>query len=326
MNKLARFVVVPLAFVAAVACDKGKSGGGAGGGGATGAAGASAIAPAKGGLDRALSAMPKDTEFVVGVDVAKLRKSALFKKYEGKLMEQIGGDLAKFKATCGFDPMEKLTGVLVGGSGANMANGTFFVRGFERAAAMDCLKKHEASEKAAGKAAALTVDGDYVEFTDGGGADNVMRMMWLDDQTALMIKQGEMTAGKDALAAAAGAKAGEGLTSSKAFTDLLAKTSTSAPLWFVMKGDSAMAGDSPIPFKAVYGSVDVSSGIAAAVRLWMSSADEAKSAAADLNKQAEMAKAFADISIKADGEDLALSVKMSQSQLEQITKMVGGGF
>src|SRR5690348_11181423 len=97
MIKLAKFVL-PLAIATAfVACDKGKSGGGGGGGGATGAAGASAISPAQGGLRRALAAMPKETDIVVGIDFQQLRKSAVFKKYEPQIMEKVGKDLAEFK-------------------------------------------------------------------------------------------------------------------------------------------------------------------------------------------------------------------------------------
>lgn len=337
MNKLARSVIVPLALVVAVAaCDKGKSGGSAGPSGPTGAAGASAIAPAKGGLNRALAAMPKDSEFIIGLDFGKLRGSELFKKYAPMLMAKASGDLAKFKATCGFDPMEKLSGVIVGAKGRQMDQATIFVRGFERGPAMDCLKKREASEKAAGKPAVLTVDGDYVEYTEDADPNEALRMMWVDDQTALLIKAGDATAGKDVLVAAAAAKDGDGLTGSKAFTDLLAKTHTGSALWFVAKGDApALSMAAMVKFKAIYGSVDVGAGINGEFRLWMSSADEAKSTAGELSKQLEQVKSspfggmLSDVSVKSDGEDVVTRVKLSQDQLTQITKLAGqmaGGF
>jgi hypothetical protein len=338
MIKLARSVILPLALVAAVAaCDKGKSGGG-GASGPTGVAGASAIAPAKGGLQRALAAMPADSEIILGVDFTKLRSSALFKKYEPMLMAQIGDDLKKFQDTCGFNPMDKLTGVVLGGKGREMANGTIFIRGFDKASAVDCLKKREAQEKAAGKPAVLTVDGDYVEYTEEADPAEAMRVLWVDDQTALLIKDGEQSAGKDALLAAAAAKDGEGLTSSKAFTDLLAKTHTGSALWFVAKGDSPMVGMAQmVKFKAIYGSVDVGSGINGEFRMWMNGADEAKSTAGDLGKQLDQVKSspfggmLSDVSVSADGEDVVTRIKLSQDQLQQIIKLAGqfgggGGF
>ena len=331
MIKLARTVVMSFALVAAVAaCDKGKSAGGGGASGPTGIAGASAIAPAKGGLQRALAAMPKDSEVILGVDFTKLRASALFKKYEPMLMAQIGDDLKKFKETCGFDPMDKLTGVVVAGKGREMANGTIFVRGFDKASAVDCLKKREASEKAAGKPAVLTVDGDYIEYNEDADPGEAMRLIYVDDQTALLIKEGEAAAGKDTLVAAAAAKDGDGLTGSKAFTDLLAKTHTGSALWFVAKGDSPMVGMAAmVKFKAIYGSVDVGSGIAGEFRMWMNSNAEAKSTAGDLTKQLDQVKSspfggmLSDVAISADGEDVVTRLKLSQDQLQQIIKLAG---
>jgi hypothetical protein len=328
MIKLARSVVMPLALVVMVAaCDKGKSGGGAGPSGPTGAAGAAAIAPAKGGLQRALAAMPKDSEVIMGIDFAKLRASALFKKYEPMIMARVGDDLKKFQETCGFNPVEKLAGMIVGGKGREMSDGTIFVRGFDKTSAVDCLKKREASEKAAGKPAVLVVDGDYVEYTEDDPSD-AMRVLFVDDQTAMMVKQGEGTASKDVLVAAAAAKDGDGLTGSKAFTDLLAKTHTGSALWFVIKGDSPMLQMAQmLKFKAVYGSVDVGSGINGTFRMWMNSAEEAKSSASELSKQIDQVKATpfgsvaSDVSAKADGEDVVIRIKLTQGQLEEIAKL-----
>ena len=335
MKKLARSVVVPLALVAAVAaCDKGKSGGG-GPTGPTGNEGAAAIAPAKGGLQRAQAAMPKDSEIILGVDFGKLRSSALFKKYEPMIMDRIGDDLKKFQETCGFNPVEKLTGMIIGGKGEQMSTGTIFIRGFDKTSAVECLKKREASEKAAGKPAQLTVDGDYVEYTEDDPSD-AMRALWVDDQTAMLVRDNDQNAAKDALVAIAAAKDGDGLTGSKAFTDLLAKTHTGSALWFVVKGDApALRMAQMIKFKAVYGSVDVGGGINAEFRLWMPSADEAKTAATDFNKQIGQIKqlpigsALSDLSIKAEGEDVVTRLKMSQGQIEDIAKFAkqfGGGF
>jgi hypothetical protein len=96
-----------------------------------------------------------------------------------------------------------------------------------------------------------------------------------------------------------------------------------------------MAG-SMVKFRALYGSVGVGAGIAAEIRMWMPSADEAKSAAGDFNKQLGQLKSspfgsFAsDITVKTDGEDVVTRIKLSQDQLNQIVKLAGqfggGGF
>lgn len=332
MKKLVRSVVVPLALVAAVAaCDKGKGGGG-GASGPTGAAGAAAIAPAKGGLQKALAAMPADSELILGIDFNKLRSSALYKKYEPMLMARIGDDLKEFQATCGFNPIEKAGGLIMGGKGQQMSTASMFVRGFDQPSAVECLKKHEAAQKAAGKAAQLTVDGNYIEFVDDDPSD-ATRALWIDDQTAMLKRENDQNVGKDALIAAAAAKDGDGLTGSKAFTDLLGRTHTGAGIWFVVKGDAPMlAMARMIKFKAVYGSIDIGSGIAAEIRMWMPSADEAKTAAADLGKQLGQVKAvtsaLSDVSVKADAEDVVIRIKLSQGQIDELQtllKGLGGG-
>ncbi|HVV83126.1 MAG TPA: hypothetical protein VHE35_08595 [Kofleriaceae bacterium] len=328
---------MPLALVAAVtACDKGKGSSGGGASGPTGAAGAAAIAPAKGGLQKALAAMPADSELIIGMDFSKLRSSALYKKYEPMLMSAIGDNLKKFQDTCGFSPIEKLNGMLIGGKGRELDAGTIFIRGFDKTAATDCLKKREAQLKAEGKPAQLTIDGDYLEFVEDQ-PDKPMRALFVDDQTALMVKQGDSLAGKDVLTAAAAAKDGDGLTGSKTFNDLLAKTHTASALWFVIRGDAPMlSAAAMVKFKALYGSVDVGAGVSAEIRMWMNGADDAKSTASEFAKQLEQVKSspfgsmLSDVTIKAEGEDVVIRAKLSQQQIEDITKFAGkfggGGF
>jgi len=340
MNKLARTLVLPLALVAVVACDKGKSGGGGGGGnGATGAAGAAAIAPAQGGLKKALAAMPKDTDFILGLDFAQARKSALWKKYEPEIMKSAGKDLEEFKQLCGFDPLEKLSGMLIGGRGAQFEDATMFVRGFEKGPTIECMKKHaakEAAEKGESEAQ-VAVDGDYVEMTKPG--EDPIRFMFVDDKTMMIIKQGEGTADKATLAAAAAAKDGEGLTSSGAFTALLDKTQTGSTMWFVANGNSPMFAQMPpmMKFKAVFGHVNVGSGIDGEVRMRMGSADDAKGMVTMAKMGMEEAKKMPmgdtiikGVNISSSGEDAVIKVKFDQQTLENIVKMAmsmrGGGF
>ncbi len=328
MNKLARTVVLPLALAGAlVACDKGKSGGGGGGGGAKGAAGASALAPAQGGLTRALAAMPKETEFIVGLDFTQLRKSALWKKYEPKLLESAGKELAEFKSKCGFDPLEKLTGVLMGGQlgMGDLGDATMFVRGFEKGPLIDCLKKMAAEKPEEGKS--VVVDGDYVELSEGGEAS--LRALFVDDKTLLIIKQGDGTADKAALTAAAAAKDGDGLTSSAAFVKLLDDVKTGSALFFLMNGNAKVMQQMPMPFKikAIFGSVNVGAGLDGEARVRLDSADDAnaivgmyKMGVGELKKTPQ-GKFVDAIKVSAKGSDVLASFKFDQKQLEEMASM-----
>jgi hypothetical protein len=329
MIKLARFML-PLAIATAfVACDKGKSGGG-GGGGATGAAGASAIAPAQGGLKRALAAMPKETDIVIGIDFQQLRKSAVFKKYEPQIMEKVGKDLEEFKQKCGFDPMEKLTGVLMGirpsAGGGGLDNGTFFVRGFEKGPAIECIKKAAAEKAAEGQAA--TIDGNYIELTEAGQPK--FRALFIDDTTALIIMTGpEQFADKAALEAAAAAKEGDGLTASAAFVKLLDEVKTGSSLFMVMNGNASFMQNNPLPFKikAVFGWVNVGGGVDGESRIRMEDADGASAMVGfykmgvDQIKQTPAGKFIDSVKVSSKGSDVVATFKFDQKQIDEMVEM-----
>jgi hypothetical protein len=327
MNKLARTLILPLALTTAlVACDKGSKSGGGGGGGATGAAGASAIAP-KGGLRSALAAMPKETELVVGLDFNQLRKSALWKKYEPMFMEKAGKQLAEIKDKCGFDPSEKLSGVLFGaemGMG-DLGNATFFVKGFEKSAVTACIQKVAAEKAAEGKSA--NIDGDYIEMIDDGEVK--MRGLFVDDTTLLMIKQGDGMADKAALQAAAAAKDGDGLTSSAGFVKLLDEVKTGSALFMVMNGNAKVMQQTPLPFKikAIMASVNVGAGIEGESRVRLESADDAsavmglyKMGVAEAKKQ-PMGKMLDNVKVSAKGADVVATFKFDQKQIEEMVEM-----
>ena len=331
MLKLARTVIVPLALpfflaTAMFACDKGKGSGG-GGGGATGAAGASASAPAQGGLKRALAAMPKETELIVGLDFSQLRKSEVWKKYQPMLMEKIGKDLEEFKAKCGFDPMEKLTGFLMGAQMENegLGNATIFVRGFEKGPATDCIKKAAAEKAAEGKTA--TIDGDYIELMDG--TEVKFRAMFIDDSTALIIKQGESFGDKAALTAAAAAKDGDGLTSSAAFVKLLDEVKTGSSLFMVMNGNAKVMQQSPLPFKikAIFAWVNVGGGVDGESRIRMEDADAASAMVGFYKMGVEEAKKtpagkfISSVKVSSKGPDVVATFKFDQKQIDEMVEM-----
>ncbi|MBZ0234411.1 MAG: hypothetical protein K8M05_18925 [Deltaproteobacteria bacterium] len=328
MNQLARKIVLPLALATALfACDKGKSGGGGGGGG-TGAAGASAIAPAQGGLTRALAAMPKETDVVVGIDFQSMRKSALFKKYEPMIMEKAGKGLAEFKAKCGFDPMEKLSGMIMGvqpAMGGGLKAGTFFVRGFEKGPAIECIKKAAAEKAAEGDTA--NIDGNYIELLENGTPK--FRALFVDDTTALFVMTGdEQFADKATLEAAAAAKDGEGLTSSAAFVKLLDEVKTGSSLFFVMNGNAGFIPPGlPFKMKAIFGWVNVDAGLGGESRIRMEDKDAAaamvgfyKMGTEEL-KKTPAGKFLDSVKVSSKDADVVATFKFDQKQIDEMVEM-----
>lgn len=339
MSMLSRRVSLgsSLVLVAAVAlgagCDKGNKSGGGGGG--KGMAGASAVAP-NGGLSRALSMMPSNSEMVIAIDFKQIRASALWKKYESQLMGKIGSGLAEFKAVCGWDPIEKASGALAAGRGREMEEMTVFVRGFDKPSVTECIKKAADKYKADGSGATANIDGDYIELAKPG--KDTVRFIFADDQTILFqrVPGTDDMADKAALQKVLAAKDGEGLMSSATFSSLIDATDTGAAAWFVMNGNSALmqnaASQMPFKFKAIFGSVKVDDGVNGVLKMRMEQEKDASSVAT----MAEMAMGqvagtpYADfakgVKVSSKGKDLNVSFKFTSAQLDTLAAQAGSMF
>ena len=324
-----------LLLVAALAlgagCDKGTK---AAGGGGKGMAGASAVAP-NGGLSRALSMMPANSEMVIAVDFKQIRGSGLWKKYESQIMGKAGQGLAEFKAVCGWDPIEKASGALAAGRGREMEELTVFVRGFDKPSVTECIKKAADKYKAEGDQSTATIDGDYIELAKPG--KDTVRFIFADDQTILFqrVPGSDEMADKAALQKVLAAKDGEGLMSSATFSSLIDATDTGAAAWFVMNGNSAMmqnAGQMPFKFKAIFGSVKVDDGVNGILKMRM----EEETDASGVATMAEMAMGqvagtpYADfakgVKISSKGKDLNVAFKFTAAQLDTLAAQAGTMF
>jgi hypothetical protein len=260
------------AVLTAGACDKGgdKKHGAAGAAG-KGLSAASAVAPA-GGLKRALSIMPADSEFVMALDWKQASASPLWAKYRDRAMQQVTKDLAEFKQVCGWDPMDKVTGLLA--AGRNSGNdATILVRGLDKAAVFDCLKKFEAKRQSEGKPIQLAIDGDYFELIEPGD-DTPGRFLFLDGDTVLAQIVNEKMVDKAALSKLAAAKDGDGLMSSQIFASLIDATDTTATMWFVVNGKASFMSQIPMSLVAVFGSVKAVDGVDGVVTVRLPDAAE----------------------------------------------------
>ncbi|MBK9037513.1 MAG: hypothetical protein IPL61_40755 [Myxococcales bacterium] len=320
-------LVVGTALALLGACDKGSKSGGGGGGG-KGMAGASAVAP-NGGLARALSMMPATSEMVIAIDFKQIRSSGLWKKYEDKLMGQIGTELSQFKAMCGWDPIEKASGALAAGRGKQMEELTVFVRGFDKAAVTDCIKKAAAAPDASGRAA--NIDGDYVELTKPG--KDPIRFMFADDQTIVIqrVPGSDEMADKAALQKVLAAKAGDGLMSSATFSSLIDATDTGAAAWFVLNGNASFLQGTGMPFKfiAIFGSVKTGDGVDGVFKMRMAEDKDATglSAMAQMSMGQIEGTPYADyakgVKVSAKGKDVNVTFKFTSAQLEAMVAQAG---
>jgi hypothetical protein len=297
--------VAALGFVVGAACDKGKSSAG-------------------GGDDLAL--LPADSEIVIGLNFAQLEQSALWKQFAPKIMDKMSGKLTAFKTACGFDPMDTFKSMSMGFKnvdGKSQPDGVIVIKGGEKSKIMPCMDKYKA--EAAKDGTDITVDGDVVLFKDNKNNGNAA-MTFVNDTTAVVTMG---TAGtKDGVKAAA--KGGNGLKSSSTFNEMFSKINAGDSLWFLVNGNSPLlekSGGMLGKPKAIYGSVNVTDGLAADVHVKSATADEAKSLV-DLAKSATdnpQVKQMVDkMDITANGDDAHFVAAMSNQKLQALMQMAGG--
>ncbi len=293
------------------ACKKADDAKGGGGGGATGD-------------DVAL--IPADSEVVFGLNFAQLQQSALWKQYSPKLMAKMSDKLTQFQAACGFDPMTSFKSMSIGmknlGGADKKPDGVMVVHGPDKAKIMSCMDTYKA--EAAKDGTEITVDGDVVLVKDT--KNNQTAAMTFVNDTTMIATIGTMGT-KDGVKAAA--KGGNGLKSSQMFNDLFGKINTGDSLWVLVNGNSPLLDKASMMGKpkAMYGSLNITDGLAVDFHVKSASADEAKSLV-------DMAKAQTDnpqvkqmvdkIDITSNGDDAHFVVTMSAQKLQALMGMFGG--
>ncbi len=125
-------------------------------------------------IDDPLALLPADSDVVITLDIAALRKSALFAKYRGMLSSFI---LPGF-ADCTYDPLNDITTI---SAGVPMSSemGVFVFRGLDRAKTLDCLRTSKVDTKTE-----VTFDGEYVMLRNKSGKENLLK--FVDAKNAVM--------------------------------------------------------------------------------------------------------------------------------------------
>jgi len=272
-----------------------------------------------------LSLLPVDSEMVIGLNIAQLQQSALWKQFSPKVMDKIAGGLADFKADCGFDPLDAIKSVAMGMKnmgGGGEPDGAVVIHGPDKAKVLACVDKEKA--KAKDKGTEMTVDGDVVLMKDKNGATSAFT--FVNDTTMLGVIGSKGT--KDGVKEAA--KGGSALKSSQTFVDMYSKINTQDSLWMLINGNSpalAKASGMGIKPKAVFGSINLTDGLTLDFRVRMASPDEAKSLVGMMQGQIgnpQVKQMFDTLDVTGDGNDAKVSVKMSAQKLQALVAMVGG--
>jgi hypothetical protein len=272
-----------------------------------------------------LQLVPVDSEMVLGLNLAQARDSKLFQEL---VMPQITKNaklqalVEKIKTKCGFDPMTAVSSITLGmKAGGGNPEGVVVVHGLEKAKALPCVDQMK--DEAAEQKAEITRDGDVV-LIKGDRPEESSAVTFVDDKTAVVAfgpkgnKAGvlEVAQGKSTL------------SSSKEFVDMYSRVKTGDTVWLLVNTSAEMVAEAlsklNIKSKALFGSVNVTDGVAIDLRLRVDSEEQAANLAKGMESQAAGFAQFADkVEIDSEKADVRFKVSLTQDKLQTLVRFAG---
>jgi hypothetical protein len=276
-------------------------------------------APAKAADD--LSLLPVDSEVVIGINLAQVQASPLWKQFvEPRLMTaETTKQITEFKDKCGIDPMTAVKSVSMGIKlNGDKPDGVIVASGIDKGKGWACLDAMKAEISKDGTE--YTREGDVALFKSKDGEQAAF--MFINDNTALMVVGTKGTAaGIKTVASGA-----SGLKGSQAFVDMHSKINTKDSLWALINGRLLeRAAALGIKAKALYGSVNVTDGLAADVRMLAESPEAATGVATMLKGQSAQAAQMVDkVEVTNDGAEVRIQMAISNQKLQGLISQFGG--
>lgn len=267
-----------------------------------------------------LALLPVDSEVVVGINVAQIVQSPLYKQFvEPARAKRKLGAFDELMTKCGYDPTASLKTVSLGLKGfeTGAPDGVAVFRGVEKTKSLDCLEKMK--EDMAKEGAEVSKDGDVTLIK--GKQGETTAVSFINDTTAVMV------VGKNANAA--GVKAvvsgGAALKSSPTFLAMYGKVKTGDSVWFLLNGKildkAAMIGAKP---KALFGSINATDGITVDTKMQLDTPEAATQMATSLKDKAQMGAAYVDkLDFSSDGDVVTIAVVVSNQKLQSLVAQFG---
>ena len=262
-------------------------------------------------LSDSLALVPTDSDIVMRVDVAALRRSSVFAKYEKQLLELVAPAFVE----CGFNPLQQITTITLGIPMASQ-QGIFVIRGLDRDKTFACLKSSKTDSRTT-----VAIDGDFITLTNKSGAVNMITFV---DATT-MVMQGSKNPTKQSLTKAL--QTGAPLRGNAMVAQIEKQLASGAAMSVIFVPDSkwlkqAMAAQG-IDARYGWATLHLTDGMAWKVALVMNNAQEAARFADEVRAQLEQqADAFEKREVRADGATILIDLGMTAEQLESIISIV----
>jgi hypothetical protein len=309
-------VALGLVFTLVAACKKDET---ASGGDKSGMAGAG---------DQDLAFLPADSEIVLGIHLGQMQQSALWKQYieprTSKMMDADGQRMiSEVKSKCGFDPMTAVKAVSVGVTGVSGGKPAFVVvaHGMEKTKMWACFDQMK--DEMAKNGTEFSRDGDIGLFKSTRGMSGAVT--FVNDNTMLMLL-GDKADAAGVKAAAAG---GSALKTSPAFADPFKKINTGDSFWGWASSKTKLFDRAAMvtgqPPQIVFGSINVTDGLALDLRARLDAPENATKVGAFLKSQLQQAAKMVDkLDVTNEASDIKISVVVSSQKLQDLITQFGG--
>jgi hypothetical protein len=267
-----------------------------------------------------LALLPIDSEMTVGINFAKLRPTPLWKQLVEPEIAKHAPELRAFKLVCGFDPIQAIENISAGLKNVEKdPEGVLIVRGLDRQKVFAC---YDLMKKEGGRDADdITRDGDVITIK-GDVPSETLAFGFVNDKTAVGVLG--IDANRKTVEAAAAGRTG--LRTSPTFVEAFGKLESDRMGWIVVSGNSSMLSDLGDHPQIAYGSVNIPDGVSAEVRIQFTSADQAKQLADGLKGELGFLAGMVDtLKVRAEGNDLRISVSVSRQKLLMLARNFGPG-
>jgi hypothetical protein len=265
-----------------------------------------------------LAFIPKESDIVGGLDLARLRSSPLWANQIEPLMANNGGEtLTKIRTSCGFDPITAVSHFAFGVRKVDTTNElTAVARGIEPRGAIECVAKMLKSPDI------FTRDGDTLVIAEKG--DTFQLALSPVGRSAVLAVGGPVA---NRALATSRVQSGTPLRTSPAFIELYNKLEPGASAWFIANGASPMlqsvasAGITP---RFIDGTVTVTDRYVAVLRVTFATPDEAQNLAKLSNSVSAQVRAMVEsFDVRAEGPVTRFDIVVTSTQAQTILGMVG---
>lgn len=264
-------------------------------------------------LSDPLALLPADSDLIIRVDVAALRRSPLWTKYGHGFLETVAPSFAD----CGYDPFSEIT-TITAGMPLEGELGNFVIRGIDRDKTLHCLHASKAET-----ATSVTFDGDFITLTNKSGSVNMLT--FVDAHDAVM--QGSKHPTRETLSQAL--KVGAPLHADADLQALYTKLASNAVVSFVSRPSSpvvprVMQQQIGAPARYVYATFHVTDHLEMHAAIVLVNAADAAAIVADMQpKIAAAGDYFGRIEERADGDTVHVDIATTDTQIKALADLFG---